>query len=190
MTSVATSELTTPNIGGTGATVGTNYRAGILNYTTLDQNGANFKDPSTNSDYVVGVTTRNGGNVFQLAAKVEGGGTATALVTGNFVSRAPTFSGGVFNLGSTGSLTSSMTLSQADIGELKVGDTISILGATSASGVTVISVSANQLNIGLTAQAYTGTATGITYIADTAGLIDANSTNTGAVTNGGLLLPY
>lgn len=65
------------------------YSAGIPNYTALGVSAANFKDGST--DYKIGTSTRNGG-VFQIAASLEGGGTKSALTSGNYSPR----NGGTF----------------------------------------------------------------------------------------------
>ena len=112
------------------------------------------------------------------------------------MSRAPTFTftGALFNLSATATSPSSMTLAGADIAKLRLGDTISISGVTTTpvAPIVITNISPNQLTIGLTSTAYSGTPTlpGIVYTADVAGLIDAFGSFTGAVINGGSLLAY
>ena len=112
------------------------------------------------------------------------------------MSRAPTFTfaSTLFNLSTTAATPSSITLAGADVGKLRVGDTISISGVTTTpvAPIVITSISTNQLTIGLSSRAYSGVPTppGIVYTPDVSGLIDAAGSLTGAVVNGGSLLAY
>jgi hypothetical protein len=112
VSSGSTFQLTTPSVGGIATSaVGAspNYTAGTPNYTVLGQGGSNFKDPSTNGDYPVGVTTRGGGG-FQVAARLEGGGVQKAEVQGSYAPRPLRTL-----LSATGATGNTITIQSADI---------------------------------------------------------------------------
>jgi hypothetical protein len=55
-----------------------------------------FKDPTADKDYIVGVTTQKA-SVFQIAATMEVDGTPTAQVNGTFVKRTATSHSGALD---------------------------------------------------------------------------------------------
>ncbi len=162
LTPVAANQLTAlPSVGGASTVLATSYQAGTPNYTVLSQNGGNFKDPTTGGEYPVGATTRGGGG-FQVAARMEGGGVNTSAVQGSYSARTVTFSA------PTGFTATSLTLAAADVGKLKVGD--SVTAAVPSAVRSVTNVSSDGLTISLDGVSITAVGT-VVYVPDTIGLI-------------------
>jgi prepilin-type N-terminal cleavage/methylation domain-containing protein len=179
VTPVTGNQLTAPSVGGSGSTLATDYTAGTPNYTVLGQNGNNFKDPATNGDYPVGVTTRGGGG-FQVAARLEGGGVQTASVQGSFAPRTITLAA----VAAAAVSGSSFTLATADLGKLKIGDRLSGITAAPAN---VVDISADGLKVTMSAATNAGTPV---FAADSLGLIKQSVGTAPVVDKSTTTIPY
>ncbi len=134
------------SVGGTGATLITNYQAGDVNGSALKVKEEQFQDPSSNDSYKIGVSTKAGG-VYELAAKVEDGTNKKSVVKGNYDPRATTA-----KTTSTGSSTVKLA-NVADINFFKVGDdtTNGVISKISADGLTLTVAGTPAVTIALAA---------------------------------------
>lgn len=122
---VTASQLTTPNIAWTAATLGTNYQAWDINLTTLGL-GTEFKDWS--NSYKIWVTTKAWG-AYQVAWKMESN--TLAFVKGTFNPRTSTWSWiWYFKLWDT--LTWGTVVSKISADLATLNDTIAATGTTLA----------------------------------------------------------
>jgi prepilin-type N-terminal cleavage/methylation domain-containing protein len=195
------SKLTAGTTAGAVLSAATDYTAGVPNFTILGVTSTSFKDGA--NDYRIGATSRAGG-VFQVAAKLENSGTPAASVTGNYIPRtaavyAPT-------AGTASSLTAPYTLNglpATSIGNLKAGDSIWIIAATTPGVGKIVSVGADGTSAVVSSAVAVGNVTSIqlgntsTLANDSLGLIGniastspVVAANTVPVTNGGTANPY
>lgn len=166
VTAVTANQVTAPSFGGTGAVVGTDYKAGTINFVALGAKNSDFQDPRADQDYVVGVTSKKGGK-YQLAASMEDStGSAKAKVVGTYGTGRNTTAVSSSNTGST-----YFTLAAADIGKFFVNDTLT-------GGAVISKISADGLTVTFTG---TPTAYGLNN-AESAGLIGDNSATSSAAT--------
>jgi len=169
-------QVSSISIGGTGAIVGTNYQAGIPNYSALGVKQADFQDPLSSADYRVWATTKKLGQ-YELAASMEqGSGNRVAKVIGNYTARGTTVTW-------TASTTEPIiTLSDSQVNYYYAGD---LIGDGTAQ---VISISADGKTITLNS---TGSSAALAE-AESNGLIDSITTSptTGIVLENGAALPY
>jgi prepilin-type N-terminal cleavage/methylation domain-containing protein len=71
-------------VAGTDVNVGTDYQAGIPNYSAIGIKSTDFQDPSDASDYPIGITTKKDGE-YEIAATMENGsGYKSALIIGTY----------------------------------------------------------------------------------------------------------
>jgi prepilin-type N-terminal cleavage/methylation domain-containing protein len=175
-------DINTPSFGGTGATLGTNYQAGTPNTTVLAINADAFKDPSALVPYSIGSTTKSAG-AFQLAAKMEWGGTNTTLLSGNFNSRTRT----LHTLSATAA-TAATTVSLPTTAAwfYRVGDTLTGTGLT--VNTTVSKISGDTLTLTLSAPT-TASVTAV-ELATTESTSLLWTSTWAALVNNGTLLPY
>ena len=156
-----------------------NYTAGTVNFTALNLNGDNFKDPN-GQNYLIGTSTKAGG-VFQLAAALEGDSapaSKVALVEGNFMARGTTSYTG------TGSATDkTITLPATAAGFFKKGDKTTLGNVTKISG--------DGLTLTVDGTVTTGSQAVALAATDAAGLIASTAGATTPVVNqSGSTLPY
>lgn len=175
VTTVAAKVLASNSIAG--KTPGaTEYTAGKPNYLALGINSGNFMDPN-NVDYPVGATTLDG-SAFQVAAKLENGGTSMALVQGNYISRTQS---AVTATNTVTTTSPTIVIGAADVGKFKKGDTV--VGVTTIvlpGSTTITNISGDGLTLTLSANPTTGAAAGAGTIqlaaSETAGLIAGSTT--------------
>ena len=174
-----TDALGTINLAGQAAVAsGTTYTAGNPSYSVLNVVADDFKDPSSDQDYKIGMTSLRGGS-FQIGASMENdSGGNTALVNGSYVARATTAQNATLN----GNVA---TMANASANFFKVNDYV--VDSQSATG-TVTKVARDGITVTLSFTA-TGTTLGL-IAAESAGLIDSDTTPGTAVTNNGTNLPY
>ena len=111
---------TDPSLAGTGSTPGTNYEAGIPNYTALGVKAAEFQAPN-GQDYKIGATTTAAGRM-EMAGVVSIDGTNEAVVKGNYSART-TANTTVTPAETSGKV---ITLESKDTNTFKTGDTVHI----------------------------------------------------------------
>lgn len=184
MVTNAQGSLSGVSIAGSGSVAsGSTLAGGTVNYTalTIDQN--KFQDPSVKVAYKMGATTLAGSS-YQLAATLEDNG-KSALVMGTYNPRSST---GSFAYAIP--LTGIVTITSAEIGKLRVGDTVTTGGTPTTD--TIKSISGDGLTVTF---AGTRTGTGVspfTLAPEVAGLIAQSGSTLTGVVNGGLgaNLPY
>lgn len=124
----------------------TDYAGWDVNTTALGLKSTDYQDPSSSANYKIWVTTLAGG-AFEVAATMEAvNGTKTTRVLGNFRSRTTdtvTITGTWAN--------NTVTISSADIGKLKVSDTLA--GTAVTAGTKISNISADWTTITLSAPA-------------------------------------
>lgn len=188
-TAVADSAVANMSIGWTGTTLASDYQAGTINYAALPVKAADFMDPSSNSAYAIGLTTKNNGK-YELAASIEQGAwSKVARVVGNYSARTSTAAKTVTTLTATWA---NLTLATAsDINFFAPGDTvITSGGAGTHAATTITKVSGDGLTITLATSAPNGTTWLALNAAEGGALIDAAGATTGNVVDGGNVLPY
>ena len=173
------------SVAGADVIAGTNYQAGIPNYSAVGIKSTDFTDPSDASDYRIGLTTKKDGE-YEIAATMENGsGDKSALIVGTYSPRTQdVLTGATIPFAGT-----KIVLQDADINKIKRWDVIFADGttATLTGTVTVVSRDGKTLTVDTTL-----TGSNISLAADeTAGLID-DKDNTGVpVTNDSTVnLPY
>lgn len=179
----SSAELSSASIAGTGTTID-DYKAGQPNYTVLGIKADDFKDPSDEVAYPVGVTTKKSGQ-FEVAATMENGaGEEEAKLVGTYKSRGlASITGAVSDDGLT------ITVAAGDLNTFFKGDTITV---NSTDTTTIKKVSADLATLTLDS---TVTSTGADYtveLADTEedGLIDSTNTGTPVTAGSTTNLPY
>jgi prepilin-type N-terminal cleavage/methylation domain-containing protein len=75
------------SVAGADVIAGTDYQAGIPNYSAVGIKSTDFTDPSDASDYRIGLTTKKDGE-YEIAATMENGsGDKSALIVGTYSPR-------------------------------------------------------------------------------------------------------
>lgn len=173
VTAVAGSTLASPSIQGTGATT-SEYTAGTPNYAALGMKAEDFKDPSTETDYIIGATTKLSGKFEVTTSLEDGAGNKVAKVVGDYSPRTAETITFASNTDKTAKL------APADIGKLKVGDM--------AGTKKVVKISNDLVTVTFNEAAGSSFA----LLAEVGGLVDATSSVSGTVVVDGstTALPY
>lgn len=167
------------SVAGTGTTVGIDYQAGDINATALKVNAEQYKDPSQDELYRIGVTTKKGG-AFEFAAKLEDGGARTALVKGTFTPRGPD-TVTITNLTNDGTNVTGATVPTSAVNFFRAGDTTTL-------GV-ISNISSDGTNLSFTPSVAAGTQTTVALsAAESAGLISSGGSF--VVDGSTTVLPY
>ena len=133
------------SVAGADVIAGTNYQAGIPNYSAVGIKSTDFTDPSDASDYRIGLTTKKDGE-YEIAATMENGsGDKSALIVGTYSPRTQdVLTGATIPFAGT-----KIVLQDADINKIKRWDVIFADGttATLTGTVTVVSRDGKTLTV-------------------------------------------
>ena len=133
------------SVAGADVIAGTNYQAGIPNYSAVGIKSTDFTDPSDASDYRIGLTTKKDGE-YEIAASMENGsGDKSALIVGTYSPRTQdVLTGATIPFAGT-----KIVLQDADINKIKRWDVIFADGttATLTGTVTVVSRDGKTLTV-------------------------------------------
>ena len=133
------------SVAGADVIAGTNYQAGIPNYSAVCIKSTDFTDPSDASDYRIGLTTKKDGE-YEIAATMENcSGDKSALIVGTYSPRTQdVLTGATIPFAGT-----KIVLQDADINKIKRWDVIFADGttATLTGTVTVVSRDGKTLTV-------------------------------------------
>jgi len=170
------SNLSNANIAGTWTT-NNDYKASIINYTSLSIKASDFKDP-TWSEYPIGVTTKKGWN-FEIAAIIENSSSdKTAKINGTFNTR------GIGSVTASSTGTNIVKINATDINKFFKWDVI--WDGTNTGTITKISKDGVTITTDIQ---LTGTGLQLNGVEST-GLIRWVTNTTAPVTNNWTNLPY
>lgn len=159
------------------------YKAGPINYATLSMKQDEFVDPSSNSPYVMGITSKIGGKYEVASILEQAGWTKIARVVWTFISRWTATAKNI-SVASTGS---TITLSGAsNINYFYMWDTV-VIGSINT---TIKSISKDGLTIVVNTWSITPTATTMQLSLNEGTSLIKSATTIDGVVNEGLFLPY
>jgi len=144
MVGTTSNALSNISVGGV-TPAATEYDAGSVNFTILGMKAEDFKDPKSGDDYVIGSTTKAGG-AFELAATKEAN-SGTALVIGNYKSRATTDTASISDTSATLTTAWGSIKITDGMGIFQIGDVVNINDWTNTNEWKISGISADKTTI-------------------------------------------